>query len=218
MARSLKEGERAPRSLSRGAQEAGGIAVILKTLRKRARLTLKELAERSGISMSTVSKVENGLLSPGYETLQRLAVGLSVDVGDLFREPVAEASTGRRGVTLRGQGVKINTPRYTYEALASDVSRKRFLPLVGTIRARDLTDADPLPTHEGEELIYVMSGAVRLHSEHYEPLVLEPGDSVYIDSRSGHALTSCGIGDAVILWICSDQSAVDTAGGHTERT
>jgi len=210
----MSVGKGQARGPSPGAEEKADVATIVRALRNRAGLTLKELAQRSEVSMSTVSKIENGLLLPGYETIQRLAIGLNADVAELFKPHVQDISTGRRGITKRGQGIKVETSRYTYEALAGDVSRKRFLPLVATIRAREVSETEPLPAHEGEELIFVLSGSVRLHSEHYEPLLLEPGDSVYIDSRAGHALTSCGIGDATVIWICSDLGAAPDKEGR----
>lgn len=42
-----------------------------------------------------------------------------------------------------------------------------------------------MPAHEGEEFVFVCNGQATLHSEHYEPLVLDPGDSVYFDSGAG---------------------------------
>ncbi len=177
----------------------------------RGGLTLTELAQRAGVAVSTISKIEAGQLSPGYETLQRLAIGLGVDVAELFRPLVESVSTGRRGITRKGHGVLHRSKHYDYEALASDLSRKRFLPLFATIKARTIEEFEGLPSHEGEEFIFVVSGKVTLHSEHYEPVTLGPGDSAYFDSRAGHALTSDGPQDAKIVWICSDRDALPSA-------
>src|SRR5262249_14354227 len=159
----------------------------------------------------TISKIETGQLSPGYETIQRLAVGLDVDVAQLFQPRVEPVTTGRRGVTRKGTGVLHRSAHYDYEALAADVSRKQFLPLVATVKARSVEPFGPLPSHEGEEFVYVLSGHVTVYSEHYEPLALGPGDSVYFDSRAGHALVSTGPRDARIVWICSDRNALEAA-------
>ncbi|MBR1175228.1 helix-turn-helix transcriptional regulator [Bradyrhizobium sp. KB893862 SZCCT0404] len=184
------------------------ISGIVKTLRKRAGLTLAELAERSGVSTSTISKIETGQLLPGYEVILGLSIGLGVEVAELFRMNLTEAPTGRRGVTRSGAGAKYNSPRYVYEALAPDVSKKHFLPLVATVKARSVREFGRLPSHEGEEFVYVLSGSVRLYSEHYEPLELDAGDSAYFDSRSGHALISTSPDDATVVWVCSDIDAL----------
>lgn len=202
--------ERVPRSApSEG--NPGGLHAIVKALRTRSGLTLTELAERADLAISTISKIETGQLSPGYETIQRLAIGLNVDVAELFQPRVESVSTGRRGITRKGQGVRHRSKHYEYEALAADVSKKQFLPLFATIKARSVEQFGGLPSHEGEEFIFVVSGSVTLHSEHYEPLTLGPGDSAYFDSRAGHALVSSGPEDAKIVWVCSDRDALNPA-------
>jgi transcriptional regulator with XRE-family HTH domain len=180
----------------------------VKTLRQRADLTLTELAERSGLAVSTLSKIESGQLLPGYETIQRLAVGLKVDVAELFNSGLMEVPAGRRGVTRKNKGARLHSPHYDYEALAADLSNKKFLPLVATINARSVSEFEALPSHAGEEFVYVLSGKVMLHSDAYEPLQLSEGDSVYFNSRSGHALVSVGGENARVVWISSDRDAL----------
>jgi transcriptional regulator with XRE-family HTH domain len=181
---------------------------IVKALRTEAGVTLTELADRSGLAVSTISKIESGQLLPGYETIQRLAIGLNTDVADLFKERLSPLPSGRRGITRRDKGVKYDSPHYEYEALAADLSKKQFLPLAAAIKARSIEEFEQLPAHEGEEFVFVISGSVELHTDHYEPLRLEPGDSVYFDSRAGHALISVGPEDAKIVWICSDRDVL----------
>ncbi|WP_439590504.1 helix-turn-helix domain-containing protein [Hydrogenophaga sp.] len=205
--RNTNPAERARKSV-RAPKTQSALGAIVKALRTRAGLTLTELAEKGDLAASTISKIESGQLSPGYETIQRLAIGLGVEVAELFQPRVEPVSTGRRGVTRRGQGVRHTSEHYEYEALASDLSRKQFLPLFATIKARSHQQFGPLPSHEGEEFVYVVSGSIALHSEHYEPLTLHEGDSVYFDSRTGHALVSTGPEEARIVWICSDRDAL----------
>jgi len=205
------ERERVPRAAPAKPSPQGGLHAIVKALRTRSGITLTELAERSALAVSTISKIETGQLSPGYETIQRLAIGLDVEVAELFQARVEPVSTGRRGITRKGQGVRHRSKNYDYEALAADVSKKQFLPLFATIKARTVEQFGGLPSHEGEEFVFVVSGTVVLHSEHYEPLTLGPGDSAYFDSRAGHALVSAGDEDAKIVWVCSDRDALHTA-------
>jgi transcriptional regulator with XRE-family HTH domain len=204
--------ERQIRSPTPSAREhalpAPAVAGIVKGLRQRAGLTLNQLAQRSQVAASTISKIEAGQLSPGYEIIVRLSHGLRVDVAELFKPHTSSSATGRRGITRKGQGVVYDTARYTYEALANDVARKAFIPLRARIKAHEQLERDPLPAHEGEEWVFVLSGTVTLHSEHYEPLELLQGDSVYFDSRSGHLLISSGAEDAEVIWVCSHRDAM----------
>lgn len=208
-----KERGRVPPKAAPVTAHPGGLHAIVKALRTRSGLTLTELGERADLAASTISKIETGQLSPGYETIQRLAIGLEVDVAELFQPRVESVTTGLRGITRKGQGVLHRSKHYDYEALAADLSKKQFLPLFATIKARTVEQFGGLPSHQGEEFIFVVSGKVTLHSEHYEPVTLGPGDSAYFDSRAGHALVSSGAEDATIVWVCSDRDALNA----TER-
>ena len=175
----------------------------LRVLRGTARLTLQQLSKRTGISVSTLSKIENGQLSPTYEKIAALASGLQVEVGELFRGPERPAVHARRSVTLRDQGVFHRTRQYEYEVLHSDLVDKRFIPLVTTIKAHDTADFPELLRHDGEEFIYVLSGTVMVHTDCYAPLQLVEGDSCYFDSTMGHVIVSAGPDDAKVLWVSS---------------
>src|SRR5689334_20611358 len=78
------------------------LARRVRALRGKSGLTLKELSARSGISISALSKLENGQLSPTYENIVRLAQGLAADITALFEDSVPAAVTGRRSITRKG--------------------------------------------------------------------------------------------------------------------
>lgn len=195
-------------------------AATVRELRQAASSTLEDIARRSGLARSTLSKIENGQLSPTYETLLRLADGLQVDVAALFTaEGVTDIAKGRRSVTRRGQGKLHVTPQYQYEMFCADLSRKSFAPLVTTITARRLDEFSQLPRHDGEEFIYVLSGEIELHTEHHAPTRLRHGDGCYFDSTMEHACISISKSDAVVLWIAShtDGLSARTSGALQRR-
>ncbi|HEY4199122.1 MAG TPA: XRE family transcriptional regulator [Devosiaceae bacterium] len=182
---------------------ATSIAAILRHLRQQAGLTLSELAQRCGLAPSTLSKVENGQMSPTYDTILSLAQGLEVDVTELFAGKPSAPVRGRRTVTRKGQGAILATAQYDYEMLCADIAGKQFVPLFTQIKANSVHEFPTLISHAGEEFIYILSGSVTLHTEFYAPTQLEPGDSCYFDSLMGHALVSTADTPATLLWICS---------------
>jgi transcriptional regulator with XRE-family HTH domain len=195
----LQEGQQAS---SRAAQTSA-LPATLKRLRTRASLTLQQLSERVGISASTLSKIENGQLSPTYEKIAALALGLNVDVSELFAQAPRLIPVGRRSITRNGEGVTHESPQYRYELLNADISDKRFVPLVTVVKAHSIGEFRELLRHDGEEFIYVLEGSVILNTEFYAPTTLHRGDSVYFDSTMGHACVSGGPEDAKVLWVCS---------------
>ncbi|MCK5501225.1 MAG: cupin domain-containing protein, partial [Tritonibacter mobilis] len=57
--------------------------------------------------------------------------------------------------------------------------------------------------HDGEELMYVLTGVVKLYTEFYEPVEMRRGDSAYYDGAMGHNVISVSSDDATILWVTS---------------
>lgn len=192
----------------------------VRSLRATAELTLKDLSVRSGISVSALSKIENGQLSPTYEKIVGLAKGLDVDVATLFADAYSGSVTGRRSITRKGQGIPYDTRNYAYEILCADLTQKRMIPLLARIKAREIKAFGPMLAHDGEEVFYVLEGRVVLHSEFYEPTELKAGDCVYFDSRMGHGCVARGVEDAVIFWVCASDAVSELArrAGQVERT
>lgn len=179
----------------------------LRSIRSGLGLTLAEAAQMTGAGISTLSKIENGQVSPTYDVLQKIVQGLQIDMVELFDTRQHEVPSGRRDVTRAGKGSLYVTPNYAYELLATELSKKKFLPLRATITARTtsqspIENAD-IASHGGEEFVYVLSGAIELHTDFYAPTRLGVGDSVYFDSGMRHALVSVSEEDAEILWIAS---------------
>lgn len=177
----------------------------LRQLRKNKGWTLDETAERSGLAKSTLSKIENDKLSPSFQVIQKLTSGLGIDVPQLFTESDLNEASGRRSITRDGEGKPHPTPTYEHELLNTDLSHKRMVPFKTTVHARSFDEYADWIRHAGEEFLYVLSGELEFYSEHYEPVTLRKGDSLYYDSGMGHTLVSTSTSDAQILWICAPQ-------------
>lgn len=180
----------------------------VKQLRLNAALTLRALSERSAVSMSTLSKIENDQLSPTYDTLLKLARGLSLDLSGLLSDERTAPPRGRRSVTRRGEGKLFVNENYDYEVLCTELQTKLMQPIKARLKAGTRQEFGPLITHDGEELVYVLSGEVELLTEFYEPIRLAAGDCTYYDSTMGHALLSVGSEDAEVFWVSTDLSMV----------
>lgn len=187
-----------------GRRHGHSLAATLRRLRQEAGLNLNELAQRSDLAPSTLSKIENAQMSPTYETLLSLASGLDVDVTELFAHKPSAPVSGRRTVTRKGEGAVLKAGTYDYELLCADIARKKFVPLLTHINARSTREFNTLVTHPGEEFIYVLEGSIVLHTDLYAPTELKAGDSCYFDSLMGHALISSSDEPATILWVCSN--------------
>ena len=79
-------------------------------------------------------------------------------------------------------------------------------PILGTVHARRIEGPEDYARHEGEEFVYVLSGAVEVYFETGEMVKLAKGDSLYFDSRVGHAYISTSRQLARTLGACTSES------------
>jgi len=169
----------------------------LKALRQEHSWTLTEVAERTGISVGTLSKLENGKTDLNFSSVNKLAEGLGIAVTDLTS--AAPKVTGRRTITIGGNGVMFDTRDIDYEVLCSEVSGQNQGYLRAVVKARKIDPALAWHRHVGEEFIYVLKGSLELHTEFYDPVTLDTGDSILFDSSMGHHYLSRGKVDAECL-------------------
>jgi transcriptional regulator with XRE-family HTH domain len=177
----------------------------VKAARLQQNLTLEAASRLCGVSRSTLSKVENGLMSPTFDVLQKIVHGLKIDLGELFGSALKANAGGRRAVTRKGQGSPHMAGCYEMELLATELAQKAMYPFRIRITAHSLDAFEEWGRHEGEEFLFVLSGTVCLYSELYAPTHLEAGDSIYFDSRTGHAAVSTSTDDAEVLWIINEK-------------
>lgn len=175
----------------------------LRQLRRERGLTLQEVAKRSGLAVSTVSKVERGLMAPTYDRFSQLAEGLGVDIAELFSEEGGRFQPGEVAIARRGQFSLHETENYLYEMLFPELWGKAMTPMMGNLRAFETMNFDRFVSHSGEEFLLVLEGRVTVHLEDRSPVVLETGESIYFDSRRGHLYASAGGEDARILVVCT---------------
>ena len=178
----------------------------LRAFRRKQGWTLAEVSRKTGLPVSTLSRIETDQISPTYDQLSKLSLGLKVDMAQLLSGDMADAKpvqTARRSVNRAGDGQMLDTPMQSLRYLSVDLMNKQFAPIIGEIKAHSLEEAGEFHRHDGEEFIYVVSGELELHSESYAPLRLQAGDSVYFDSGMAHAYVAVGKERCKILSICT---------------
>ncbi len=179
----------------------------LKKLRIQKGWTLKEVSQRTGYPVSTLSKIENDRVSLTYDKLTRISAGLEVDFSSLFGtaevEPVVRTLHGRRSIARAGEGRPIESPNYFHLYPAAELLHKRLIPIIVEIRARSLEEFGELVHHSGEEYVYVLEGEIDVHTSAYAPARLKAGDSIYLDSSMSHAYIAASEQPCRVLAVCS---------------
>jgi transcriptional regulator with XRE-family HTH domain len=158
----------------------------LKRIRAHRGVTLADLAERTGISKSTLSRLENGQRRPSLELLLPLAQAYQVPLDDLVGAP------------------EVGDPRV--QVKPRRVNGRTVLPLTrqpGGVQAWKIiipaTQSKPNPrVHDGYEWLYVLSGRMRLILGDQD-LVLGVGEAAEFDTKLPHWFGSTGAGSAEVL-------------------
>ncbi len=185
------------------------LGTLLRGLRDREGWTLKQMSEKSGIPVSTLSKVEHDRLTLTYDKLQQLSQRLGMRMSELFAEEDSsppQAVTARRSLGDVDRAVRVQTPNYDYYYLCTELRGKRMIPVITKIRAKSAEQFGDLVSHAGEEYIFVLKGKIVVTTAFYDPVVLEEGQSIYIDSSMGHAyLAAEGCDEAEVLGVMSSE-------------
>jgi transcriptional regulator with XRE-family HTH domain len=171
----------------------GAVGPRLRALRRERGTTLAALAERTGVSVSTLSRLESGARRPTLELLLPLAKAHGVTLDELVDAP----ATGDPRVVLR--------PTIRHGMTVVPLTRRsggiQAFKLVFTGEERG--EPDPR-THEGYEWMYVLDGRLRVILGEHD-LVLEPGEAAEFDTRVPHWFGAAGPGPVEVLSLFGPQ-------------
>ncbi len=179
----------------------------LRAARKHYGWTLAHLAQLSGVSITTISRAERGQLALSYEKFSALGRALRMDFGSMFAEAGATATPFAGPVVTRaGKGVVYRGVAFSYEFLGTSAVGKQMSPILGTVHARRVEGPEDFARHPGEEFVYVLSGDIDVHFEDGRLVRLRRGDSLYFDSRIGHAYVSVSRQLAKVIGVITSES------------
>jgi transcriptional regulator with XRE-family HTH domain len=176
-------------------EEAPNLGACLRQVRFKRRMSIADVSAATGIAKSTLSRVENDQLSLTYAKLLQLCKGLQIDIAELFSSGASREivqPSARRTFTAPREGRSVTIGTQTYNYLCTELAGKKMTPTTVVIHSRTLQETHGLLKHDGEEFAFVLEGRMALHTEFYEPLIVEVGGSVYFDSTMGHAYVSLG--------------------------
>ncbi|QEC49177.1 helix-turn-helix domain-containing protein [Baekduia soli] len=174
----------------------------VRALREAMDLSLRDLAERSGVSAPMLSQVERGETSPTLVVAHRIAAGLDLRLSQLLRlDEESSVSVVRRAERRRGGGAA----GHAFEILTPPLPGQRAELSRHVLAAGAATggEGDP-PMHEpgSREIAVVESGRVVLHVDSLEYALAE-GDTVTFDADLAHRFENPGPGEAVLLAVVS---------------
>ena len=153
----------------------------LREIRTSRRLSMKLLAQKSGLNINTLSLIENERTSPSVSTLQQLAQSLQVPITEFF-----ESNHGSKKIVYQKEGKR---PHVTFqhsimEDLAPGMPRFGAEPLIVTLEPSADSGRKQI-VHTGREFVYCLDGHI-VYTVDNEKFILEPGDSLIFDAYLPH--------------------------------
>jgi transcriptional regulator with XRE-family HTH domain len=167
------------------------LAQRIRRWREARGLNQQALADRAGFARSTLSKIENGLLSPTFEILLKLAQGFGCELSDLVRAE-APVLVGRMVVERGAPGAAIDNPNARLWPLGAELRGRPFQSMLVEFTQGDLAAFGEWNRHDTDDMLHVLSGTLVLHTEGYAPATLHPGDTVHFDGTMPHACLKGG--------------------------
>jgi transcriptional regulator with XRE-family HTH domain len=174
----------------------------LRFLRREKAFSIAELARASGVPVSTISKIENGLLNPSLVHAINLASALDANLGFLVDR--SRTRHARSSVVRAAQRSRRDFPEM---GMVLEDLNIGFVPgvleaRIGRINPGAHSGLERM-SHRGEELAHVLSGIVTYDLDGVEYRLAE-GDTLHFKCDVPHRWANNGDGEAVLLWVFSD--------------
>lgn len=163
----------------------------IKGIRESKKLSIEEIAERSGLSADQIASIENDQYLPSLGPLIKIARALGVRLGtflddnDELGPVICRAQDRERNSSISfSNGATEARKNMVYHSLARQKAGRSMEPFIIDIQPSKEKDFK-LSAHEGEEFIYVMEGEIEI-AYGLEKYVLKQGDSIFYDSIVEH--------------------------------
>jgi transcriptional regulator with XRE-family HTH domain len=153
----------------------------LRDLRAEQGLSLRSLAELSGLNVNTLSLIENGKSSPSVSTLQQLANALIIPITAFF-----ETDTLKNNVSYQKNGQRLQAA-FAYGTLAdlgAGLTLRGGQPLLVTLEPKANSGPTPI-VHTGHEFVFCLEGHLSYTIEDHV-YILDPGDSLLFEAHLPH--------------------------------
>ncbi|WP_312113766.1 helix-turn-helix domain-containing protein [Brevibacillus reuszeri] len=157
------------------------IGKMIKALRMGRKKTLKQISEKTELSISFLSQVERGKSSITLESLKKISEALEVSPSYFFSEDSAHVKNSVRRKDERL--LKKNNFPFLFEDLSGSLAMPGMEPILVTLLPHE--DKGVPFVHKGQEFVYVLEGVLTLllgEEEHD----LHPGDSIHMESSTPH--------------------------------
>lgn len=167
---------------NQGRCDDGFVGDTLRSLRAITRMSQRELANRAGVTHSSISQIEQGLISPSIHFLHKVLCGVPMDLATFFQLDLRE-NTGGRLPTVSAAAALSQSEAHSGQVVSLSDGLDQFLTLLPA------NDFQPLQCWPCETLLWCARGDIELRS-HQQSLSLHSGDAVLLQANTPFVVAS----------------------------
>ncbi len=161
-----------------------GLGLRIKTLRKARRLTLVEIAAKTGIDQATLSRIENGKMSGTIKSHMKIADVLGVPLPELYEKVMEQINETKEKIAKRKLEVLSRSTGVTAELLATGTLHRKMVPTLVRLAPKAKTGQEHFPANV-ERFIFVLEGSIEAILGD-ERRVLNAGQTLYFNASLPH--------------------------------
>ncbi len=173
----------------------------LHEIRKTKKITLTELAKKSGVQLATLSRIENKKMTGTLESHMAIAKALGIDVVELYSSVIREQKQIEISKGTAGTEVFTHSDKSSFEILTKNVLSKHMMPTLIRIEESGSTQQEQ-EAPGCEKFLFVLEGAVEAVIDK-KPFHLSKNNTLYFDASLPHLFKNTGRGIAKLLCVAT---------------
>ncbi|MFH1593340.1 MAG: cupin domain-containing protein [Candidatus Omnitrophota bacterium] len=171
----------------------------LKALRKEKKMTLRELSDKSGVQIATLSRMEHDIMTGTLESHINICTTLGMSLSDFYHDVETEQKTVALIKKKDARESFVHPKKATIEMLTTKIMEKKMMPILIQVKPGGQTHKEESKLGT-EKFIYILDGKIcaNLGKDEYN---LSKGDSIYFDASLSHVFHNNTKNDARILCV-----------------
>jgi transcriptional regulator with XRE-family HTH domain len=161
-----------------------GLGSRIKVLRRERKLTLVDIAKKTGIDQATLSRIENGKMTGTLDSHMRIAEAIGLRLPELYEAVLNKISA------LREKNVRQKIETFSHssgavaELLTTGILSKKMMPVLLRVKPKGRTETEEFPVGT-ERFLYVLSGSIQVRLGK-EMKILKDGENMYFNASLPH--------------------------------
>lgn len=181
-----------------------GLGQRIKELRKTRKLTLVDVAKKTGIDQATLSRIENEVMTGTLESHMKISGALGVNLPALYEDVIVKTNEMKEKLARQKVETFSHSSGAISEMLTTNILRKKMMPVLLKLKSGGRTETEEF-TSGAERFVYGIKGSFEI-SVGGEKNKMNAGDSLYFDASKPHHFKNSGKSEAWLLSISTPVS------------